>query len=135
MAVDLKGKLMSLNLKDEQYQAMLLSYMIKLSSFELTRKKINAEMADKETVDDEDLRKLENIESFITDTINIIDNAVFTPCLINYLRKYKPDMLDQIETDKGKIIVMLNTEAKKAIEQEVEYFGFTREVKDEEKKE
>lgn len=133
--VDLKNKLFSLKLSDKQYNAMLLSYMLKLASFEMTRRKINAELAEKPEITEEDRARLEGIESYISDTVKMIDSTVFTPCLIDYIRKYEPDMLDLIESDKGKIIVELNNVANKAIEQEVEYFGFTREVENEEKKE
>ena len=101
----------------------------------MTRRKINAELAEKPEITEEDRARLEGIESYISDTVKMIDSTVFTPCLIDYIRKYEPDMLDLIESDKGKIIVELNNVANKAIEQEVEYFGFTREVENEEKKE
>lgn len=127
--INIKKKLLDLKLEDQQYNAMLLSYLLRLASFELTRKKINAEMAEKPEVSDEDMSKLEGIESLISDTIQMIDSAIFTPCLINYLRKYDPDKLDYIDKEKGKIIVDLNKVAKEGIEQEVKFFGLG-EVKD-----
>lgn len=130
--IDIKEKLMSVKLDDDQYEAMLLSYLLKLTSFELTRKNINAELSKKENVSDEDLSKMKSIESYISDTIRVIDSFVFTPCLIHYFRKYRPEDMDLILNDKSKVIISLNEKAKKAIEQEADYFGLNREVKDEE---
>ena len=121
--VDIREKLFGIELKDQQYEAMLLSYLLKLSSFELTRKKISRDIATKDKVEDDDLKKLESAENYISDIINVIDSTIFTPCLIHYLRKYDPEKLDWIDNKKDKLIVMLNDEAKKAIEEEVKQFG------------
>ena len=88
--VDIREKLFGIELKDQQYEAMLLSYLLKLSSFELTRKKISRDIATKDKVEDDDLKKLESAENYISDIINVIDSTIFTPCLIHYLRKYDP---------------------------------------------
>lgn len=100
----------------------------------MTRRKINAELAEKPEITEEDKARLEGIESYISDTVKMIDSTVFTPCLIDYIRKYEPDMLDLIESNKSKVIVELNKVANEAIEQEVEYFGLKKEKKEEEEK-
>lgn len=121
--IDIREKLFGIELEDQQYEAMLLSYLLKLSSFELTRKKISRDIATKDKVEDDDLKKLESAENYISDIINVIDSTIFTPCLIHYLRKYDPEKLNWIDNKKDKLIVMLNDEAKKAIEEEVKQFG------------
>ena len=117
-----KELLFNIQLDDQDYQAMLLSYLLKLSSYELARKKLNVEVSTKEKLEQEDVDRLEEAEAKISEIIMMIDSVIFTPCLIHYLKTYHPDKLGLITNDKGKIITMINKEAKEAIEKEVEKF-------------
>lgn len=121
--IEAKESLLNIQLDDKDYEAMLLSYILRLVSFELAKRQLSAEIAEKENITQQDLDKLESAEAKLTEIINVIDGIIFTPCLINYLRKYHPDHLDDMISNKGKIITMLNREAKEAIEREVEQFG------------
>ena len=122
-ANELKKRLFDIQLDDEDYYAMLLSYLLKLSSFELTRRNLNIDFSKKEKITDEDIVQLESAENYVRDIVQVIDTTIFTPCLINYLKKYHPEMLDDMIDNKGKIITMLNNKAKAAIDREIEQFN------------